>query len=148
MVETPLQPPPSGHLARRQERVLVVEDETVVRRLAVEALRTHGYHVLEAQHGAEALHLVQGQGQETIDLLLTDVVMPHMSGSDLAQWLRAVYPNIKVVFVSGYIENAQMHQALLYQGTTFLPKPYTPTVLALKVREMLDQRSAECDGGD
>jgi len=147
VAETPLQPP-SSHLARGQETVLVVEDEPGVRRLAVETLRQHGYRVLEASHGEEALCLGQAQGKETIALLLTDVVMPHMSGDELAHRLRAVYPNIKILFVSGYIENAHMRQAILHQDTTFLPKPYTPTVLALKVREVLDQSSDTCDGGD
>jgi hypothetical protein len=123
----------AGHPPRGSETVLLVEDEAQVRALAARILRQYGYTVLEASNGEDALHLIRMQPEQAIHLLVTDVVMPKVSGKALTNLLRVIYPNLKVLFISGYtdIENVR-------QGTTFLSKPFTPSRLAHKVREILD----------
>lgn len=119
------------------ETILLVEDEPIVRALAVQALRNYGYRVNEAMNGEDALRLVAGHEVE-IDLLITDVVMPRLNGNELAERLQAVNPNVKVLYASGYTENTIVHHGVLMEGVAFLPKPFTPTLLARKVREVLD----------
>ncbi len=121
---------------RGTETVLLVEDEDAVRALAREVLRRHGYAVLEARHGVDALTVVEAHA-DTIDLMVTDVVMPHMSGRDLAERLGAVRPAMKVLFMSGYTDHAAVHRDLT-PGTAFLQKPFTPDLLARTVRQVLD----------
>jgi two-component system cell cycle sensor histidine kinase/response regulator CckA len=122
---------------RGSETILLVEDENGVRRLAHSILRAHGYTVLEARHGKEAI-LLSGQHEGLIRLMVTDVVMPEMSGRELAEHLKPSRPNMKVLFMSGYTDKAMLHQGTLEPGTAFLQKPFTPEALARKVREVLD----------
>jgi two-component system cell cycle sensor histidine kinase/response regulator CckA len=118
--------------------VLLVEDEEVVRRLGHRVLTALGYQVLVARDGPDALRIVQSW-PDPIHLVATDVVMPRMSGRDLADRLRARRPDAKVLFLSGYTETAVAHRGVLAAGGAFLQKPFTPTLLARKVREILDR---------
>jgi two-component system cell cycle sensor histidine kinase/response regulator CckA len=125
-----------------RERVLVVEDEPAVRVLVVGLLRDHGYEVLEARHGIEGL-VIAAQRPEPVHLLVTDVVMPQMSGGELAEKLVHANPDLKVLFMSGFSESAVVQQGLLKPGTTFLQKPFDVKVLVQKVRAVLDGALAE-----
>jgi PAS domain S-box-containing protein len=116
--------------------VLLVEDEDMVRNLSRAVLQEQGYTVLEARHGKEAIGL-PGPDLDNVELTVTDVVMPGMDGRDLAQHLLRRKPNMKVLYVSGYTDNAIIRSGLLEPGTAFLEKPFTPEVLARKVHEML-----------
>lgn len=119
------------------ETVLLVEDEEVVREMATEILRDAGYHVLEARHGPEALILGRRHAG-AIHLMLTDVVMPQMSGRELAEQLTPLRRDMKVLYMSGYTDDAIVHHGVLEEGTAFIGKPFTPSALARKVREILD----------
>lgn len=119
------------------ETILLVEDEPAVRAFAIAALTERGYNVLEAASGHEAMEIAERRGNE-IDLLLTDVVMPGIDGHQLAQKLSARFPRMKMLFVSGYTNDIGMRQRILTDRTAFLPKPYSPTALAAKVRSVLD----------
>jgi len=119
------------------ETVLLVEDEPAVRDLAVATLRDKGYTVFEASNGAEGLRMAQ-QLDGNIDLVLTDVVMPVMGGKEMADALHATHPHTKVLFTSGYAEEAIGTHGILRPGIVFLQKPYMTTTLARKVREVLD----------
>jgi CheY-like chemotaxis protein len=112
--------------------VLVVEDEPAVRRLISQLLQLSGYTVLEAASGPEALHLVK-QCQRPIDLLLTDVVMPLMSGVELAKRLVQDSPGLRVLFTSGYMDHSAVKEVVA-SGEQFLPKPFSPAELTLRVR--------------
>jgi signal transduction histidine kinase len=118
------------------ETVLLVEDEPAIRALVGDVLRQHGYNVLEARHGVEAL-MTSAHHMEPIQLLITDVVMPQMRGDELAQRLMAERPDIKVLYMSGYTDDAALHHGLS-ERTAFLQKPFTPDKLVVKVREVLD----------
>jgi len=122
------------------ETVLLVEDEDAVRALAREVLRRHGYIVLEARHGIDALRIAE-RHIDDIHLLISDVVMPHMSGRELAERLCSVRPTMKVLFMSGYTDHAVMNRALT-PGSAFLQKPFTPETFARKVRDVLDAAEA------
>jgi len=122
---------------RGSETILLVEDENSVRRLAHSILRANGYTVLEARQSKEAL-LLSGQHEGPIHLMVTDIVMPGMSGRDLAERLKPSRPNMQVLFMSGYTDKAIVHHGELDPGTAFLQKPFTPEALARKVREVLD----------
>ena len=127
-----------AEVAGGNETVLLVEDEPVVRELAVATLREKGYTVVEAGNGEEGLRLAQ-QHDGKIDLVLTDVVMPVMGGKEMADALRTSHPDTKVLFTSGYTEDALGHHGVLRPGILFLPKPYLTATLARKVREVLDE---------
>jgi signal transduction histidine kinase len=127
-----------GELLRGNETVLVVEDEEEVLKLAGRILRRHGYHVLEAASGEEALKACK-EKKEPFHLLLTDVVMPQMSGRQLAGQLREVCQNFKVLYMSGYTDNAITYHGVLEKGTNYIQKPFTVEGLARKVREVLSR---------
>jgi hypothetical protein len=126
---------------RGTETILVAEDDRQVRDLTVAILKACGYRVLELENAKEAERVCQ-QHEGNIDLLLTDVVMRDMSGPDLARVLQKVRPLTKVLFMSGYTDNAVVHQGILDPTIAFLPKPFTPSTLAGKVRQVLDQTKA------
>lgn len=121
------------------ETVLLVEDEGAVRQMTKQVLVELGYQVIEAENGPEAIRLNAVHNSE-IDLLLTDVVMPRMSGRELADQLTAERPDLRVLYTSGYTEDAIIHHGVLDDGMAFLEKPFTPELVALKVREVLDTR--------
>ena len=128
--------------ARGRETILLVEDEPSVRSLVHETLRLHGYTVLEARHGIEAL-LTSTKYVGPIHLLLTDVVMPQMSGPEVAEKLLTVRPGIKVLYMSGYPDHPVFDQGGVSCETGFLPKPFSPHLLTRKVREVLDGVKAD-----
>jgi PAS domain S-box-containing protein len=120
------------------ETVLVVEDESIVLTLCVRILERLGYKVLQARNGTEAIAEAKGYGGR-IDLLLTDVVMPGMNGADLAAQLVLHHAEMKVLFTSGYTDDAIVRHGVLDEGVSFIGKPYTPSTLARKVREVIDE---------
>jgi len=117
--------------------VLVVEDQPHVRRLTVDILRQHGYNVLQAANGTEALSEAAGH-HDSIDLLVTDVVMPGMTGRELADLLQRARPGLKVLFTSGYTDDIIAPKGVLDGGIAFLPKPFNPRTLRERVRQLLD----------
>jgi two-component system, cell cycle sensor histidine kinase and response regulator CckA len=144
-VEEPLQPtefstalfhPPQG-----SETVLLVEDEDSVREPVRQVLQRIGYTVLEAREGDEALKICNQHDGE-ISLLVTDVVMPRMGGRDLAEHLVPMHPKMKVLYLSGYTDDAVLRHGVTEAATPFLQKPFTPEALARKVREVLDSGNA------
>ncbi|HUJ27234.1 MAG TPA: PAS domain S-box protein [Myxococcales bacterium] len=120
---------------RGTETILLVEDEAGVRRVVRSMLEKHGYRVLEAQNGGEAILIAESAA---VDLLLTDVVMPLMSGPQLCERLRAARPELKALFMSGYTDNAVLRHGLEGAELTFVQKPITPAALLARVREALD----------
>jgi CheY-like chemotaxis protein len=120
------------------ETILLVEDEEIVRKLACRVLQNYRYTVLGASNGEEALRIVQGQNGNPIHLMVTDVVMPGMSGRQLAERLMSLWPEMKVLYMSGYTDNAIVHHGVLDPGTAYIQKPFAPDALASKVREILD----------
>jgi CheY-like chemotaxis protein len=123
-------------LPRATETVLLVEDEDMVRRMTREVLEGAGYRVLEASSGFEALRVSTGHNGR-LDLLLTDVVMPGMSGRELSERLAPVRPAMKVLYMSGHTDDAIFHHGVTQAGTGFLQKPFTPDALERRVRELL-----------
>jgi two-component system, cell cycle sensor histidine kinase and response regulator CckA len=123
------------------ETILLVEDDDAVRLMARRVLDRSGYRVLEATTGAEALRLCEESG-DAIDLILSDLVMPEMGGRELAEQVRARHPGVRLLFMSGYTEDAAMRRSFLDSSDSFLAKPFTPTALVAKVREVLDGPSA------
>lgn len=119
------------------ETILLVEDEEGVRVLAAHILRTQGYTVLTAGDGQEALRVAQDQ-PVGIDLLVSDVVMPHLGGWALAETLRPLMPGMKILFTSGYTDDAVVRHGMIEKGANFLQKPYSPSALVRKVRQVLD----------
>jgi CheY-like chemotaxis protein len=138
-VDAPIQAPvllapirPTGG----RETVLVVEDEEALRRVAVRVLERDGYSVLVASSGDEALALAKTSGKP-IDLIATDVVMPGLGGRDLARRLLAIHPHAKVLFMSGYTNDAMLRHGIPEPGTAFLQKPFSGLDLTRRIREIL-----------
>jgi CheY-like chemotaxis protein len=135
--------PASGTLAieppKGSETILLVEDEENVRRIAVRTLRQNGYTILEAADGPTALQMVRNVNG-AVDMLITDVVMPHMGGREVAEAVRALAPGIKVMFSSGYTDDAVVRHGVLEADVAFLQKPFTGKTLLARVREVLDTR--------
>jgi signal transduction histidine kinase/ActR/RegA family two-component response regulator len=123
------------------ETVLVVEDEARVRKLVVDVLASQGYTVVEATRGEEALRFCR-QRKGRIDLAVLDVVMPEMSGPGLARQILPLCPGIRLLYISGYTEEAVLHHGIPESGAAFLQKPFLPDALLRKVREVLDSRSS------
>ena len=117
-------------------RVLLVEDEESVRQLVRETLESKGYTVMEAENGEAGLKIADGHNGP-IHMMITDVVMPGMSGRELAKRLTQLRPETKILYLSGYTEDAIVHQGVLETGTAFLQKPFTLQTLSRKVREVL-----------
>jgi two-component system cell cycle sensor histidine kinase/response regulator CckA len=142
-VEDALEPVGAVGVSRSQsggsETVLLVEDEESVRQLVRETLESRGYKVLEADNGEAALQIVSGYSGK-IDMLITDVVMPGMSGRELSARLCASCPQTKVLYLSGYTEDAIVHEGVVNPDTAFLQKPFTLQMLSRKVREVLGER--------
>jgi signal transduction histidine kinase/ActR/RegA family two-component response regulator len=134
-VEVAVVAPAPAKAVALEESILVVEDEEIVRELVCEILRSHGYRVRATSRGSEALELARA---EHVDLLISDVVMPEMNGADVARGVHGVCPKAQVLFVSGYSENDMADQGLEILAFQVLQKPFTPDVLAKKVREVLD----------
>ncbi len=124
----------------RGETVLVVEDEDSILQLCKRMLTELGYSVLTANTPEESINMAKTHDKE-IHLLMTDVVMPRMNGRDLAEHLQAVYPAIKILFMSGYTANVIAHHGVLEKGIHFVTKPLSRQVLAAKVREALEEKS-------
>lgn len=135
--EEPVSSTDSNKLSEGNETVLLVEDEEMVREMAKEILEESGYRVLEAKHGHEAL-LIAGQYRGPIHLMLSDVVMPQMSGRELAEQFISLRKDMKVLYMSGYTDDAIVHHGVLDEGTSFIEKPFTPNALARKIRETLN----------
>ena len=129
--------PLSERMQGGSETILLVEDEESVRRLLVEVLATHGYTVLQAAHGLEALQIGESF-EKSIDLLITDVVMPHVGGAAVAQRLCAVRPEMKLLVMSGYIDDIMLPREIADNTIAFLSKPFTPFDFMRRVRSVLD----------
>ncbi len=137
--EEPRKEAPADEDLRGDKVVLVAEDDAAIRRLAVDILAQYGYTVLAADDGEEALRIAAEHRGE-IALLLTDVVMPRIGGRELYERIRQLRPRIRVLYVSGYTDNAIVHHGVLDAGIAFLQKPYTPVSLARKLKEVLESR--------
>ncbi|MCH8064011.1 MAG: PAS domain S-box protein, partial [Chloroflexi bacterium] len=127
-----------GYLPLGDETILLVEDEPLVRQVALIILREQGYNVLEATNGLEGLGIAEEHSDDRIDLLVTDLVMPLLGGKGLADKLSETHPETKVLFTSGYTDDATTRNMGPESGRDFLHKPFTPTGLAKKVRDVLD----------
>ena len=138
--------PPAPPTLRGSETLLLVEDDEQLRLLGQTILTRNGYQVIAAASGAEALAACATYGGR-IDLLVTDVVMPHMNGRQLAERAVRVRPNLAVLYVSGYTDDTIVHHGVLDPGIEFLQKPITPDALLRKIREVLDGRTTPASGG-
>lgn len=129
----------SSILLRGTERILLVEDEEVVRNLSRSMLEICGYNITEARNGLEALKICDNESCE-FDLLMTDVVMPQMGGRELADKLRVKLPHMRILFTSGYTDDVILHHSLIETNANFIQKPFTFDDLAIKIRELLDTK--------
>jgi CheY-like chemotaxis protein len=131
-----------AELHRGNERVLLVEDEPGLRTFARQVLTDCGYQVLDAADGKSAIQLALQQN-ESIDLLVTDVVMPGIGGREVAAEIRRKHPSAAVLFMSGYTDDAVMRNGIFQDEVEFLPKPFSPAAFSYKVRQLLDERNRE-----
>jgi PAS domain S-box-containing protein len=137
-LQRPREVPVEKHAQAAGETILVAEDEDAVRALTSRILRKRGYNVLEAKDGREAVNVALAHRGE-IRLLVTDVIMPHLNGRELSERIAKVMPHVKVLYMSGYTDDALLQRGVLQSGTgNFLEKPFTPEALAKKVREVLE----------
>jgi CheY-like chemotaxis protein len=132
---------------RGNETILVVEDDEMVRHLVRETLERAGYRILDASGPLEARRIAEGS-REPIQLMITDVVMPKVSGRELAEMLAPKRPEMKVLYMSGYTDNAIVNSGLLQKEVAFLQKPFTPAALTDKVREVLEGDSRTRRAGE
>jgi CheY-like chemotaxis protein len=130
-------PVPDARMVEGSETILVVEDQVEAREVVLQTLQRQGYHVLEAADGPRALALLHAH-PATVDLLLTDVVMPHMSGRELAGAIAAAGRSLRVLYMSGYTDGVVVRHGVLEPGVSFIHKPFTPDQLLARVREVLD----------
>ncbi len=130
--------PESSSLAKGHESILLVEDEEAIRGVAKIALQSQGYHVIEAVDGREAIKIL-GQRTTSIDLLLTDVVMPEIGGRELVRYVRGQHPDIKVIYMSGYTDDANLRDDVISAADGYVQKPFSPLTLGRKIREVLDE---------
>jgi two-component system cell cycle sensor histidine kinase/response regulator CckA len=124
------------------ETILIAEDDDSLRNFAQKVLKRQGYKVLEAENGEDALRIAN-EYQGPIELMLTDVVMPKMNGKETAERIQPLYPQMKVIYMSGYTDNSIAHYGILAPEVNFLEKPFTPEVLTRKVREVLDKSACK-----
>ena len=124
---------------RGSETILLVEDEDMVRELSKEILQEYGYAVITAPNGQEGLRICN-EFEGNIDLMITDVVMPQMSGRQLAESIGVVRPDTRVLYMSGFTDDAVVRHGVLDDGVCFIQKPFSPDALAAKAREVLDNR--------
>jgi CheY-like chemotaxis protein len=134
--------PTSSALLPGKETVLLVEDDNQVRSMTAMALKMSGYEVLTAANGGEALLLCE-RYESNIELLLTDVMMPQMSGQELSTKLLKLRPATRVLFMSGHSENASIHHGVIKDGTDFIEKPFSPQAITQRIREVLDAPSRQ-----
>lgn len=137
--DTQISKPPSAAVVGGHETVLVVEDNETILTLITNALKRLGYNVLSAGDGPTALEQF-GASPDSIDILVTDVMMPRMSGRDLATRLTALRPSIKVLYASGYTQDITSRHGVFEPDVNFIQKPYTPHGLAARIRQLLDTR--------
>jgi two-component system cell cycle sensor histidine kinase/response regulator CckA len=130
-------PTVEGRPARGSETLLLVEDDDTVRTLARRVLDRQGYHVLEARNGAEALRIAES-AERRIDLVISDIVMPELGGRQLVERLRRIRPDVPVLLMSGYTNDAVLRQVISEAGDMFLEKPFSTDALAHSVRQALD----------
>ena len=142
MVPEPLSVMSCTELPQARGTILLVEDEALVRELTGDILESAGYRVLRARNAAEALCVFR-QYQKIVRLLLTDVVLPGQNGRDLAKDLRAIRPNLRTIFISGFPENAVTRHGLPEGSMFYLPKPFSLESLTQKVRQVLEPETEE-----
>jgi signal transduction histidine kinase/ActR/RegA family two-component response regulator len=145
-LEAVAKPGQTGELPCGTETLMVVEDSPALRHLACGILESQGYAVLSALNGQDALRVAREHQGAPIRLVFTDVVMPLMSGKVMADWLTKAFPDIQILFTSGYPDEVMAQHGVFGKGLEFLPKPYTPATLACKVRELLDAKTAPPHG--
>ena len=136
--DVPLKRNEAVDFPRGSETILLVEDEDSLRSLAVRILNELGYKVHGAANGGEAIKLAREHKGEKIHLLITDLVMPQMSGKEVVEQFTTLHPHAKILLISGYMDSTVSHQALIEPRTHFLQKPFSLTDLAKKVRDVLD----------
>ena len=123
-------------MGKGSETILVADDEASIRKLVRDTLEPLGYKILEASDGKEALEIFR-RNEPQIDMLLTDVIMPKMTGKKLAEILLVEKPGFKVLYMSGYTDNVIVHQGILDEDIEFINKPLVPSLLTKKIREVL-----------
>ncbi|MCP3980881.1 MAG: PAS domain S-box protein [bacterium] len=135
--EAETEPRSMTQLSRGSETILLVEDDPSVRELTQEILQMNGYRVIAASDGAEALTICENLAEQ-VHLIVTDLIMPNLGGRELAERVGPILPETKILFLSGYTDCTVMQQGMLQPGSSFLQKPFSPTGLAIKVREVLE----------